>query len=236
MEFNPEGMSDRELLTFISAVIRNPQLKRKVVAHLEQLMMSCGELVEPYLQGPKGPAGEARASLRLAADLPSPDETAGPAVYRFRLVKREGAWVQDDSSIHLLLPPEVVDYITVELAHTKKIANRTAVIAGDRGFRSYVISAKRVSKKELSGIVEELNKSAGAVETPGTPGGMENNLMYINMDHPVNITDSEKVFYMIDRINTDPDLRKSLLDYFYLVLKPLYDNRTGEGDIKGKGL
>jgi hypothetical protein len=235
MKFDP-GTNDRELLELISIAIRIPCVRLGLVAKLEQLMeLYKDEIREQIvresqpvvpLQGapfPPGPVSNELADGR-ADDLPVPRE------YGFRLVKEQGAWVQDreqgPGALYLLMP-EVIDYIVSELAMVKRVKDQGTVIATGPGFRFLSISARRVSGKEICGSLTDLNENPYRDEAGQGENRVGDNVVFINMANFSHSPDQERIYRMIDYINVDPDLKRSLLDYFYLILEPLLGSKSG---------
>jgi hypothetical protein len=234
MEFNPE-MSDRELLELLSAAIRVPPVRRVILARLEQLVLLHGDEIEA--QDSQIPFIPARPPIRPLNDVPFTEHTptAELRVYPFNLVKqkKQETWMQevpesadeDGANLYLLLP-ELIQYITSKIVEkkVKNISEERVILTTSRGFQSYNICAERVSKKEISGTLFDLNENMVIDGEQDTANQMFNNVIYINTENFKNLPEQEKLYGMIEFINIYPGLRKSLLDYFYIILKPIFMN------------
>jgi hypothetical protein len=158
------------------------------------------------------------------------DDSPVPRVYEFRLVKEQGVWVQDreqEPGAFYFLLPEVIDYIVAELSMVKRIKDQRTVIAAGPGFRFLSISARRVSGKEIYGSLKDLNENRYPEEAGQEENRIDDNVVFINMANFSHSPDQERIYHMIDHIKVDPELRRSLLDYFYLILAPLYGSKPG---------
>jgi len=234
MEFNPE-MSDRELLELLAAAIRVPTVRRNILARLEQLVILHGDEIEA--QDSQIPFITARPPISPLNDVPFPGHTptAELRVYPFNLVKQKNQelWIQEvpegaeeeGANLYFLLP-ELIQYITSKMVkkNMKNISEERVVLYTSRGFQSYNIFAERVSKKEISGTLFDLNENMVYDGAQDTANQMFNNVIYINTENFKNLPEQERLYGMIEFINIYPGLRKSLLDYFYIILKPIFMN------------
>jgi hypothetical protein len=230
MEFNPE-MNDRELLELLSMAIRVPPARRILMAKLEQLVLLHKDEIEA--QDSQIPFITERPHIRPLNDDPSPEIATEPGVYPFKLVKKQENWVQEvpeleeknANDLYLLLP-EVIQYITSEILNKKlKYSSRERVILStSRGIQFYNVKAEQVSKKEITGTLTAFNENCYVDETREVAPQPGSNIIYINTENFSNLPDQEKIHGMIEYINIYPGLRKSLMDYFYIFLKPLFYN------------
>ncbi len=235
MKFDP-GMNDRELLELISIAIRIPRARAALLAKLEQLVVLHKDEFKKQIVRDLQPAVPLQGAL-----FPLEPVSKGPALgraddspvhrqYGFRLVKVQGAWVQDreqEPGTFYLLLPEVIDYIVSELSMVKRIKDQRIVIAAGPGFRFLSISARRVSGKEICGSLKDLNENPYPEEAGQGENRIGDNVVFINMANFSHSPDQERIYRMIDYIKVDPELRRSLLDYFYVILEPLFGSKSG---------
>ena len=235
MKFDP-GMNDRELLELISIVIRIPCVRLALVAKLEQLVELYKDEIKEQIVRDLQPAVPLQAALfplepvSKGSAVIRADDSPVSREYGFRLVKKRGAWVQDreqEPDALYLLMPEVIDYIGSELSMVKRVKDQRTVIATGSGFRFLSISARRVSGREICGSLKDLNQNPYPEETGQVENRIGDNVVFINMANFNHSPDQERIYRMIDYIKIDPELRRSLLDYFYVILEPLFGSKPG---------
>ncbi len=105
-----------------------------------------------------------------------------------------------------------------------RINKKRVILSTSRGIQFYNVKAERVSKKEITGTLTVFNENCYVDETLEVATQPGSNIIYINTEGFNNLPDQEKIHGMIEYINIHPGLRKSLLDYFYIILKPLFIN------------
>ncbi|MCP5106890.1 MAG: hypothetical protein GY950_26130 [bacterium] len=239
VEFNPR-MDDREFLELVSVAIRVPEVRKMLLAKLEQMVHYHGDKIAGLF--PSLPSVQTLSPVAAGEGSPLTQADEAP-VYPFKLVKKPGAWVQDLQDINYMLPPELTDYICTELSIVNELSNRRAVIATGLGFRIYNICAARgarvgravpflrKNKKVISGTLEDLNGNHCSEAAAGVENGVDNNIIYINSGGFRGLPEQERVYRMIDYLNSDPRLRKTILDYFYIILKPLFEAKKGNTNV-----
>jgi hypothetical protein len=234
MEFNPD-MNDRELLEFLSVVIRVPSVRRYIMAKMEQSI----KIYENEIDALNSQISfiTEQPPIRPLNDMPFDKHKQKAKIrgYPFNLVKQKKPeeWVQEvpeganeDGANLYRLRPELIRYIISKMVGKKArhISEERVILSTNQGFQSYNICAERVSKKKISGTLFDLTENIVLDGAQDSENQMFNNVIYINTGNFKNLPEQEKIYEMIEFINAYPGLRKSLLDYFYIILKPLFMN------------
>lgn len=233
-----EPVSDKEILTHVKTLIKDPIIRKSLLASIEQISFAFRELID-NLTNKQSPLTV--NITRLPVKKPGCKQKSAMEsllFFRFHLQKKQREWVpvfethrsfpvmQTYPVIHDIVSPVLIETITKGIRKQGKISGKNMVASTRQGFYYIFFTAEQLTKKKISVRIELADiPGANTPKNTWAETREKNNIMFLNtckLNSPENETG---IYCMIDDMIENHDLGEVLMEYYQIKLKPLFHDK-----------